>query len=345
MAYYIEEEAWKCPKHPSKKRRITTGVCSICLIDRLSQLCPYCANVRPCSLNCAAAAVGGGETVLSRSKSVGIPFLKLRNISSGGRRKMTETSLASYSGKVDRGGEPEFCRSKTVGIPFLKSKNVNSGDRRNQLESEKSNRTTSPSSSSGGKVIDEPAFCSSKSVGIQFLKSENVNFGDRRNMPESENTNKTTDSCSSRKINSKQAICSSKSAEIQLKTTSSSSSSSKIISEQELCRSKSVGIPFLKSRNVNSVDRRTTPEIEKGIKTASFWWIFKSRKSNKTAICSDTRIMAMTVMRSRSVNVEMTSVSGGNDVTSSPEKWKGGWYLVSPMKVFRHSSKASKLVS
>ncbi|MCD9642013.1 hypothetical protein HAX54_028600 [Datura stramonium] len=203
MAYYIEEEAWKCPKHPSKKRRTTTtGVCSICLRDRLSKLCPHCANVRPCSSNCPASAAAAS----------------------------TKWSSSS-SGKI--GGEPAFCRSKSVGVPFLKSRNKNSSSRRNQPDSEKSN------------------------------------------------------------------------------------------------------------------------------KTASFWWVFKSRKSGKEnekleskanggndKYCSDTRIkeFSMTVMRSRSVNVAMTSVSGGNDVSYSPEKLKG-WYLVSPMKVFRQSSKAPKLVN
>ncbi|KAK4341990.1 hypothetical protein RND71_037806 [Anisodus tanguticus] len=113
MAYYIEEEAWKCPKHPLKKRRNATGVCSICLRDRLSKLCPHCANVRPCS-NCAAAA--------STTSSV----------------------------KLCCSGEPAFCRSKSVGIPFLKSRNVSSSDRRNPPESEKSTKTAS--SSSSGKI-------------------------------------------------------------------------------------------------------------------------------------------------------------------------------------------------
>lgn len=263
MAYsYVEEEAWKCPKHPSKKRRTTTGVCSICLRDRLSKLCPHCANVRPCSSNCAAGKISGGE--------------------------------------------PAFCRSKSVGIPFLKLRNDNSGDRRNQPESEKSNKTTSSSSSSGNIIGggSQQVLCRSKSVGIRFLKERNVSSGDRRHTPESEKSNKTT-----------------------------------IIGggEPAFCRSKSVGIPFLQSRNVNSGDRRKLPESEKSNKTASFWWIFRRRgKENE--------MESMTMMRSRSVNVEMTSVPGGNDVIYSPGKLKG-WYLVSPMKVFRQSSRTPKLVN
>ncbi|XP_009605885.1 uncharacterized protein [Nicotiana tomentosiformis] len=193
MAYYIEEEIWKCPKHPSKKRR--PGVCSICLRNRLSKLCPHCANMRPCS--CLIGAGGGGCD-----------------------------------------SEPVFCRSKSVGIPLIKSRDINSGNRRNPLVSEKSN------------------------------------------------------------------------------------------------------------------------------KTASFWWIFKSSKRTAEAegkvnglelkekstaenkyYYNTTRIkelsrMMMVRSRSRSANVDRTSVSGGSDVMS-PEKLKR--HLLSPIKVFRQSS-ALKLV-
>ncbi|OIT33802.1 PREDICTED: uncharacterized protein LOC109205536 [Nicotiana attenuata] len=186
MAYYIEEEVWKCPKHPSKKRR--PGVCSICLRNRLSKLCPHCANVRPCSCRSSGAGVG--------------------------------------------------CDS-------------------------------------------EPA----------------------------------------------------------------------------LCRSKSVGIPFVKSRDSNTSDRRNPPASEKSTKTASFWWIFKSRKRTREAEGKENEfelkekstaenkyyynttgikeLSRMMMIRSRSANVDLTSVPGGNDVMS-PGKLKG-WYLLSPMKVFRQS--------
>lgn len=296
MAYYIEEEAWKCPKHSSKKRRTTTGVCSICLRERLSELCPNCANVRPCSSNCAATA----------------------------------TSLSSFSGKID-GGETVFCRSKSVGIPFLKSRNVDSSSRRNQTESEKSNKI-----GDGGETV---ALCRSKSVGISFLKSRNANSSSRKNQPESEKSNKIGNS--SREKN-------------QLESEKSNKISDGSDSE-ELCRSKSVRIHSLKSQNVDSGDRKKTTESEKSNnKPASSWWIFKLTKrgkenesESKAYYCNDTRIKEFalkTVMRSRSVNVAMTSVSDRNDVNYSPEKLKG-WYLVSPMKVFRQSSRAPKLVN
>ncbi|XP_014520215.1 uncharacterized protein LOC106777188 [Vigna radiata var. radiata] len=110
MALYLdEEEVWKCPKHPSKRRR--SGICPTCLRDRLATLCPDCANVRPCScyatsssssssssssfsrLPAGSASVGGvgrvhnlidQEPGLRRSRSMAIPFLRSRSRFSGG---------------------------------------------------------------------------------------------------------------------------------------------------------------------------------------------------------------------------------------------------------------------
>ncbi|KAE9596939.1 hypothetical protein Lal_00007614 [Lupinus albus] len=100
MAMYLdEEEIWKCPKHPSKRRR--SGICSTCLRDRLVTLCPDCAKVRPCSCyptssssssssSSSFAGNGGGsvgrvynlidsEPSLRKSRSMGIPFLRSRS--------------------------------------------------------------------------------------------------------------------------------------------------------------------------------------------------------------------------------------------------------------------------
>nr|GMD81138.1 Nuclear pore complex protein like [Ipomoea batatas] len=78
MAFYMEEEeVWKCPKHPSKRRR--NGICPVCLKDRLVTLCPDCAN---------------------RSRSVGIPFLRSRGGGGG----------YALSGSV-RWNPPETARS------------------------------------------------------------------------------------------------------------------------------------------------------------------------------------------------------------------------------------------
>ncbi|XP_073120720.1 uncharacterized protein [Henckelia pumila] len=86
MALYLieEEEAWKCPKHPSKKQR--SGVCPACLRHRLGILCPNCANSRPCPCPCPCPSPAGssssssffsdGEPSLRRSRSVAIPFIR-----------------------------------------------------------------------------------------------------------------------------------------------------------------------------------------------------------------------------------------------------------------------------
>ncbi|KAI3453399.1 hypothetical protein Pfo_010062 [Paulownia fortunei] len=92
MACYVEEEeVWKCPKHPSKRRR--NGICPTCLRDRLVSLCPDCAKVRPC-----ACVVSTGSSSSSSSSSFG----RVTNL-------------------ID--GEPSFRRSRSVAIPFLRSRN------------------------------------------------------------------------------------------------------------------------------------------------------------------------------------------------------------------------------
>ncbi|KAL3645545.1 hypothetical protein CASFOL_010725 [Castilleja foliolosa] len=77
----VEEEVWKCPKHPSTRRR--NGICPVCLRDRLVGLCPHCANVRPCacvfSTSSSFRHVIDGESSLHRSRSIAIPFLRSRN--------------------------------------------------------------------------------------------------------------------------------------------------------------------------------------------------------------------------------------------------------------------------
>ncbi|KAK4422949.1 hypothetical protein Salat_1877500 [Sesamum alatum] len=92
MACYVEEEeVWKCPTHPTKRRR--NGICPICLRDRLVSLCPDCANVRPCGCVASSASSSSsssssfgrvsnlmdGEPSFRRSRSLAIPFLRMRN--------------------------------------------------------------------------------------------------------------------------------------------------------------------------------------------------------------------------------------------------------------------------
>ncbi|OAY30001.1 uncharacterized protein LOC110601082 [Manihot esculenta] len=102
MALYIDEvEVWKCPKHPSKKRR--TGICHVCLRERLSSLCPDCANVRPCG--CSAATTSSTSSSSSSSH-----FSSTAGIGTVGR----------VSSLIE--SEPSFRRSRSLAIPFLRSK-------------------------------------------------------------------------------------------------------------------------------------------------------------------------------------------------------------------------------
>ncbi|KAL2901438.1 hypothetical protein RDABS01_026520 [Bienertia sinuspersici] len=94
MAFYEEDEVWKCTQHPSKRRR--TGVCPLCLKQRLSQLCPECANVRPC----ACCATTSSSSSASSSFSLQI------------------TDVNRISNLIDV--EPAFRRSKSSAFPFLR---------------------------------------------------------------------------------------------------------------------------------------------------------------------------------------------------------------------------------
>ncbi|XVF51989.1 hypothetical protein PTKIN_Ptkin04bG0229000 [Pterospermum kingtungense] len=106
MAFYVdEEEVWKCPKHPSKRRR--SGICPVCLRDKLASLCPDCAHARPCA--CSAN---------SRSSS---------SSSSASRFSTSAAGDVSGVGAVGRvssliESEPSFRRSRSLAIPFLRTK-------------------------------------------------------------------------------------------------------------------------------------------------------------------------------------------------------------------------------
>ena len=106
MALYLdEEEVWKCPKHPSKRRR--SGICPICLRDRLVTLCPDCANVRPCSC-CATSS--------SSSSSSSSSFHRF-SVAGDGSGAGTVGRVYSL---IER--EPELRRSRSMAIPFLRSR-------------------------------------------------------------------------------------------------------------------------------------------------------------------------------------------------------------------------------
>ncbi|CAL0331586.1 unnamed protein product [Lupinus luteus] len=109
MAMYLdEEEVWKCPKHPSKRRR--SGICSTCLRDRLVTLCPDCAKVRPCSC-CPASS--------SSSTSSSSSFSRFSFAGDGGG------SVGRVHTLVD--SEPSLRKSRSVAIPFLRSRSRFSG--------------------------------------------------------------------------------------------------------------------------------------------------------------------------------------------------------------------------
>ncbi|XP_022145394.1 uncharacterized protein LOC111014850 [Momordica charantia] len=96
MAFYgDDDDHWKCPKHPSKRRR--TGICPLCLRDRLVSLCPDCATVRPCA--CSATASSS---------------------SSSSSSSFSRGSVGRVSSLID--SEPAFRRSRSVAaaVPFLR---------------------------------------------------------------------------------------------------------------------------------------------------------------------------------------------------------------------------------
>ncbi|XP_028074505.1 uncharacterized protein LOC114276866 [Camellia sinensis] len=96
MAFYgDEEEVWKCPQHPSKRRR--SGICPTCLRDRLNTLCPDCATLRPCDCSTTAAMTSSS---ISSSGSAGIGPIGL------------------VSNLIDT--EPSFRRSRSAAIPFFR---------------------------------------------------------------------------------------------------------------------------------------------------------------------------------------------------------------------------------
>lgn len=102
-----EEEVWKCPKHPSKRRR--SGICSVCLRDRLATLCPDCANVRPCA--CCATTTTAATT--SSSSSSSSSFSRFSHDAFGGPTSRVSNLIES---------EPAFRRSRSLAIPFLRSR-------------------------------------------------------------------------------------------------------------------------------------------------------------------------------------------------------------------------------
>ncbi|KAL8201080.1 hypothetical protein R6Q57_012419 [Mikania cordata] len=123
MALYAdEEEVWKCPKHPIKRRR--TGICPTCLRERLVTLCPECANARPCSC-CPPDST-------STSSSSSSSFSLFQYSRAGSRRRDGFIPSYAAAGEVGRvltliESEPAFRKSRSLSIPFLRSKSKHAG--------------------------------------------------------------------------------------------------------------------------------------------------------------------------------------------------------------------------
>ncbi|KAJ4958257.1 hypothetical protein NE237_025368 [Protea cynaroides] len=105
-----EEEIWKCQKHPLNRRR--TGVCPICLRDRLLQLCPDCANLRPCS--CCNSSHSSSLSSFSLSSSIDVPK------SSAGIEVQT---VGPVSNLIDC--DPAFRRSRSTTFSFIRRRPSN----------------------------------------------------------------------------------------------------------------------------------------------------------------------------------------------------------------------------
>ncbi|KAJ8448462.1 hypothetical protein Cgig2_022090 [Carnegiea gigantea] len=115
MAFYAEEEdVWKCPQHPSKRRR--SGICAVCLTERLAALCPDCAAVRPCVCSATRSATSSS----SASSSFSINF---SDVGSVGR----------IANLIDN--EPSFRRSRSAAVfSIFRSARFSGDDDRNRKD-------------------------------------------------------------------------------------------------------------------------------------------------------------------------------------------------------------------
>ncbi|PPD79357.1 hypothetical protein GOBAR_DD23713 [Gossypium barbadense] len=119
MAFYVDEEnVWKCAKHPSKRRH--SGICPVCLQDKLASLCPDCAYTLPCA--CTA-------TSSSSSYSSFSCFSTAADVSGVG-------AVGRVSNLVE--SEPSFRRSRSLSIPFLHLKPESLNEKKDLSASNKS---------------------------------------------------------------------------------------------------------------------------------------------------------------------------------------------------------------
>ncbi|KAI3494812.1 hypothetical protein L1887_40424 [Cichorium endivia] len=128
MAFYLDEdEVWKCPKHPSKRRR--SGICPTCLRERLVTLCPECANTRPCA--CCPAPTDSTSSSSSSSSSFSIfQFSRGGSLRDGFMPSAGTGEVGRVSNLID--SEPAFRKSRSLAIPFLRSRSKYVGGRFDQ---------------------------------------------------------------------------------------------------------------------------------------------------------------------------------------------------------------------
>ncbi|KAG2320501.1 hypothetical protein Bca4012_056455 [Brassica carinata] len=106
----------QCPKHFSKRGFV--GVCPFCLHERLSSLCPDCANDLPCSCS-SRAAVCFSPSSSSSSSSFSLFAGDITFSFSGSGSVGRVASLIEC--------EPAFRRSKSMAVPIKPDTVVDSG--------------------------------------------------------------------------------------------------------------------------------------------------------------------------------------------------------------------------
>ncbi|XAR54805.1 hypothetical protein NMG60_11030108 [Bertholletia excelsa] len=119
MAFHgDEDDVWKCLKHPSRRRR--SGICPVCLRDRLISLCPECASALPCA--CSVNATSSSSSSASSSSSLFSSAAGDGPIPAG----VGLGAIGRVSNLIE--SEPAFGRSRSLVIPFLRSGLAGDGD-------------------------------------------------------------------------------------------------------------------------------------------------------------------------------------------------------------------------
>ncbi|XP_016651028.1 PREDICTED: uncharacterized protein LOC103336887 [Prunus mume] len=157
--YVDEEEVWKCPKHPSKRRK--SGICPVCLRERLVILCPECANVRPCGC-CATATTSSSSSSSSSSRFTGTVPIGGDPLPAGGGRTKTPSFWSSMfrssqrSKRSEANGEHETTPEKKVVGEIEEVEDADAAMRRNMMRKSRSVAVPMMSSNSGAAAGERP---------------------------------------------------------------------------------------------------------------------------------------------------------------------------------------------